>query len=70
MVTRTLDADIGSALVVPTTMDLNTAFPTLIEAGSFDLAERAFQPSHRARRLIRLKFDRGYPGWRRRCMGR
>ena|GEM_PF-5826432 len=70
MVTRTLDADVGSALVVPTTMDLNTAFPTLIEAGSFDLNERAFQPSHRARRLIRLKFDRGYPSWRRRCMGR
>ena len=69
MVTSSLDFDVGSALTVPTTLDLNPSFPTLIEAGAFDLERGVFQPTHRARRLIRLRFDRGYPAWRRRCMG-
>jgi len=69
MVTKTLDADVGAALVVPTTIDLEPTFPTLIEAGSFDLERGRFEPTHRARRLVRLRFDRGYPGWVRRCQG-
>ena len=69
-VTKTLDADIGTALVVPTTIDLEPTFPTLIEAGAFDLEKRAFSATHRARRLMRLRFDRSYPDWVRRCMGR
>jgi hypothetical protein len=69
MVTTSLDADIGGALVVPTTIDLDPSFPALIEAGSFDLQQRRFEPTHRARRLINLRFDRGYPGWVRRCKG-
>ena len=68
-VTTTLDADIGTALVVPTTIDLEPTFPTLIEAGVFDLEQRTFSATHRARRLVRLRFDRGYPDWVRRCMG-
>ena len=68
-VTTTLDADIGTALVVPTTIDLEPTFPTLIEAGVFDLERRTFSATHRARRLVRLRFDRGYPDWVRRCMG-
>ena len=54
---------------MPTTIDLDPSFPALIEAGSFDLQQRRFEPTHRARRLINLRFDRGYPGWVRRCKG-
>ena len=67
-VTRTWDVDIGSRLDVPTTIDLDPTFPTLIEAGDFD-AQNTFRPTHRARRMIRLNFDRSFPEWRRRCMG-
>ncbi|MGC6488034.1 MAG: hypothetical protein ACON4Z_10340 [Planctomycetota bacterium] len=70
MVTRTLDADIGGALVVPTTIDLEPTFPALVEAGEFDLERGRFRPTHRAQRLLQLRFDRGYPGWVRRCQGR
>jgi hypothetical protein len=56
-------------VVVPTTIDLEPVFPTLIEAGEFDLEERRFRATHRAQRLLKLRFDRGYPGWVRRCKG-
>ena len=61
---------LGDALVVPTTIDLDPSFPTLIEAGTFDPAAAAFTPTHRAERLVRLRFDRGYPAWVRRVQGR
>ena len=61
---------LGDALVVPTTIDLDPSFPTLIEAGTFDPAGAAFTPTHRAERLVRLRFDRGYPAWVRRVQGR
>ena len=61
--------DLGSALVVPTTIDVDPAFPVLIEAGRLDLAAMAFVPTHRARRLLRFRFDRSYPAWVRRARG-
>ena len=69
MITTALDVDVGGALVVPTTIDLEPVFPTLIEAGEFDLEERRFRATHRAQRLLKLRFDRGYPAWVRRCKG-
>lgn len=63
------DVFLGDALVVPTTIDSVPEFPTLIEAGMFDLQTQRFTPSHRARRLIRFRFDRGYPAWVRTAQG-
>jgi hypothetical protein len=60
----------GEALKVPTAIDLDPAFPTLVEAGSLDPARGTFVPTHRARRLITLRFDRGYPGWVRAVQGK
>jgi hypothetical protein len=63
---------VGDALVLPSTIDLVPEFPTLVEAGAMtgsDLATAAFVPSHRARRLVTLRLDRGYPGWVRRAQG-
>jgi hypothetical protein len=60
---------IGDALAVPTTIDLVPDFPTLFEAGTVDLATLRFTPTHRARRLITFRFDRGYPAWVRRAQG-
>ncbi len=59
----------GEALTVPTTIDRVPEFPALIEAGSFDQTRGVFVPSHRARRLITFRFDRGYPGWVRLLQG-
>ncbi|MEQ1633264.1 MAG: hypothetical protein ABL997_12880, partial [Planctomycetota bacterium] len=42
-----------------TIMDLSTDFPVLIEGGTFDGA--TFTPTHRARRLVTFRFDRGLP---------
>lgn len=64
-----VDAFVGDALVVPTTIDLEPAFPTLLEGGAFDFATGTFTPTHRARRMITFRFDRGYPGWVRRAQG-
>ncbi|MCK5943204.1 MAG: hypothetical protein KAI24_14585 [Planctomycetes bacterium] len=60
---------VGDQLSVPTTLDLDPTFPVLIEAGRFTQAPAAFTPTHRARRLLRLRFDRGYPAWVRRAQG-
>lgn len=64
------DLFLGDALPVPTTIDLVPEFPTLIEAGTFDIRTRSFTPSHRARRLVRFRFDRRYPEWVRTVQGR
>lgn len=61
---------LGNALPVPTTIDLLPEFPTLIEAGMFDITTQSFTPSHRARRLVRFRFDRRYPEWVRTAQGR
>jgi hypothetical protein len=63
------DVLLGEALQVPTTIDLVPEFPTLIEAGTFDMATQQFTPSHRAARLVRLRFDRRYPEWVRTAKG-
>jgi hypothetical protein len=60
---------VGEALGVPTTMDLESAFPCLLEAGSI-APDGAFQATHRARRMIVLRFDRGFAGWVRKAQGR
>ena len=62
------DTFIGDALVVPTTIDLSPAFPVLLEGGT--LRGLDFVPTHRARRLLTFRFDRGYPGWVRRAQGK
>jgi hypothetical protein len=59
----------GEALLVPTTIDRSTDFPVLIEAGSLRASDRAFVPSHRARRLLTFRFDRDYPSWVRAVQG-
>jgi len=64
------DLLLSEALPVPTTVDLVPEFPTLIEAGNFDLASRTFTPSHRAQRLVRFRFDRRYAEWVRIAQGR
>ncbi len=64
------DLFLSEALPVPTIIDLVPVFPTLIEAGTFDMVTRAFTPSHRARRLVRLRFDRRYAEWVRTMQGR
>ena len=60
---------IGEIIGLPATMDLDPAFPVMLEAGSFDFATLQFTPSHRARRLLTFRFDRGYEAWRRRVQG-
>jgi len=60
---------VGDMLPVPTTIDLDPSFPVLIEAGSFDPKQATFTPTHRARRMIRFRFDRNYPAWVRRAQG-
>lgn len=60
---------VGEALSVPTTMDLDPAFPCLLEAGSIDAAG-AFAPTHCARRMFVLRFDHGFVGWLRVAQGR
>lgn len=59
----------GEALTVPTTIDLVPEFPVLLEAGSLDRSQGRFLPSHRARRLLTFRFDRGYPAWTRLVQG-
>ncbi|MBL8749517.1 MAG: hypothetical protein JNK78_10185 [Planctomycetes bacterium] len=53
------------ALGIPTTHDLVPEFPALVEVGS--MQGDTFVPSHRARRLLTLRFDRGYQAWVRRA---
>jgi len=60
----------GEGLMVPTILDLEPVFPVLVEAGRLDPSRGEFEPSHRARRLLRFRFDRGYPGWVRAVQGR
>jgi len=48
-------------LSVPTTHDLTPELPVLVEAGAM-MGDR-FTPTHRARRLLTFRFDRGYPAW-------
>lgn len=60
----------GEALMVPTAIDREPTFPALIEAGSLDPATQRFTPTHRARRLLWLRFDRHYPSWVRLVQGR
>lgn len=60
---------VGEALGVPTTMDLDPTFPCLLEAGTV-AADGAFRPTHRARRMLLLRFDRGFAGWVRKAQGR
>jgi len=61
---------ISKALEIPTTIDLEPSFPALVEAGTIDLQDRSFTPTHRARRLVTFRFDRGYPAWVRRAEGK
>jgi len=61
---------VGDALAVPATIDLDPTFPVLVEAGSFDAATARFVPTHRARRLIGFRVDRGYAAWVRAVQGR
>lgn len=42
-----------------TIMDLDPAFPVLVEGGTFD--NGAFTPTHRARRMLTFRFDTGLP---------
>jgi hypothetical protein len=60
----------GEALRVPTAIDRDPVFPTLVEAGRFAPSTGQFVPSHRARRLLALRFDRGYSGWVRKVQGK
>jgi hypothetical protein len=60
----------GEGLCVPTTIDRVPEFPVLIEAGSVREFDGTFVPSHRARRLLTFRFDRGYPAWVRAVQGR
>ncbi len=61
-------AYIGEALPVPTTIDRDTDFPVLLEAGSWQ--DGRFVPTARAQRLLRFRFDRDYPAWKRRVQGK
>lgn len=56
-----------TGLQIPVTHDLAPEFPVLIEAGS--LQGDQFHASHRARRLLVFRFDRGYPAWVRHALG-
>jgi len=58
----------GDGTVLPATMDLDPEFPALLEAGQMEGAH--FLPSHRADRLLRFRFDRGYADWVRLVQGR
>lgn len=60
---------IGEIVGLPATMDFDPAFPVMLEAGTFDFATLQFTPTHRARRLLTFRFDRGYESWRRRVQG-
>ncbi len=53
------------ALGIPTTHDLVPEFPALVEVGS--MQGDTFVPSHRAHRLLTLRFDRDYQAWVRRA---
>jgi len=64
------DSFLGDALPVPTTIDLVPEFPTLIEAGTFDMEQMVFTPTHRAQRMIVFRFDRRYPDWVRKVQGK
>jgi hypothetical protein len=59
---------VAEALLVPTTIDLVPEFPVLVEAGSWQGVQ--FTASHRAPRLVTFRFDRGYPAWLRRVLGK
>jgi hypothetical protein len=54
-------------LQVPTTIDLDPAFPVLVEAG--DVVDGRFVVERRARRWLTFRFDRGYPAWVRSALG-
>jgi len=54
-------------LEVPTIVDLTPSFPVLIEAGR--IRNDQFVPTHRARTLPVMHFDRGYPAVVRRMLG-
>jgi len=60
----------GEGLTIPTTIDLVPEFPVLIEAGTLRMPDKTFVPSHRARRLLTFRFDRGYPAWVRLVQGK
>ncbi len=60
----------GEGLTVPTTIDRDPEFPVLLEAGSLDRTRGTFTTTHRARRLLTFRFDRGYAGWVRAVQGR
>ena len=60
---------LGDVLQVPTTMDLLPEFPTLIEAGTFNLEKLVFTPTHRAGHMIVFRFDSSYPDWVRKAQG-
>ncbi len=64
------DVFVGDALTVPTVVDLEPEFPVLLEAGSANRETLRFTPTHRARRLLTLRMDRGYAAWRDRAQGR
>jgi hypothetical protein len=59
---------VGEDITVPTVIDRVPEFPVLLEAGW--MAGAQFVPSHRARRLLTFRFDRGYAAWARLVQGR
>jgi hypothetical protein len=55
------EAYVMRGLELPTTHDLVPEFPVLLESGAIDAG--GFVASHRARRLLTFRFDRGYTRW-------
>lgn len=60
------DAFVMRGLEITTTHDLVPEFPVLVEAGTI-VGDR-FVATHRARRLLTFRFDRGYPAWVRKAL--
>ncbi|MBK8101064.1 MAG: hypothetical protein IPK26_28605 [Planctomycetes bacterium] len=65
------DAYVLRGLEVPTTLDLSTRFPVLLEGGTVDLqaVPPTFTPSHRTRKMLQWQFDREFPKFVRRVLG-
>lgn len=65
------DAYVLRGLEVPTTLDLSTRFPVLLEGGTVDLqaVPPTFTPTHRSRNLLQWQFDREFPRFVRRVLG-
>lgn len=60
--------NLAEGIQVPTIIDLEPEFPALLEQGTREGV--IFHPTHRARRLLKFRFDRSYPAWVRLVQGR